>query len=90
MAVDLARDLVPDGLWKIAAPLIPRFRPRQQGGRTVPVADRKVFTAVVYVLTSGCTAWTVDGGTASRARFAAGRGRGGDRAQPGVPGEVSG
>ncbi|MFI2204664.1 hypothetical protein ACH47Z_28530 [Streptomyces sp. NPDC020192] len=23
MAVDLARDLVPDGLWKIAAPLIP-------------------------------------------------------------------
>ncbi|MEV6701783.1 IS5 family transposase [Streptomyces sp. NPDC051453] len=56
MAVDLARDLVPDGLWKIAAPLIPPFRPRQQGGGTVPVADRKVFTAVVYVLTSGC-AW---------------------------------
>jgi transposase len=56
MAVDLARDLVPDELWKIAAPLIPPFRPRQQGGGTVPVADRKVFTAVVYVLTSGC-AW---------------------------------
>lgn len=56
MAVDLARDMVPDGLWKIVAPLIPPFRPRQQGGGTVPVADRKVFTAVVYVLTSGC-AW---------------------------------
>ncbi|WP_369387237.1 IS5 family transposase [Streptomyces sp. CG1] len=56
MAVDLARELVPDGLWKIAAPLIPPFRPRQQGGGTAPVADRKVFTAVVYVLTSGC-AW---------------------------------
>ncbi|MEZ7159453.1 transposase [Streptomyces althioticus] len=49
-------ELVPDGLWKIAAPLIPPFRPRQQGGGTAPVADRKVFTAVVYVLTSGC-AW---------------------------------
>lgn len=56
MAVDLARELVPDGLWKIAAPLIPPFRPRKQGGGTAPVADRKVFTAVVYVLTSGC-AW---------------------------------
>lgn len=56
MAVDLAQDLVPDGLWKTAAPLIPPFRPRRQGGGTAPVADRKVFTAVVYVLTSGC-AW---------------------------------
>ncbi|MFJ5610608.1 transposase [Streptomyces sp. NPDC093221] len=56
MAVDLARELVPDGLWKIAGPLIPPFRPRRQGGGTVPVADRNVFTAVVYVLTSGC-AW---------------------------------
>ncbi|MFE2889495.1 transposase [Streptomyces sp. NPDC059272] len=54
MAVDLARDLVPDELWKIAAPLIPPFRPHPQGGGTVPVADRKLFTAVVYVLTSGC------------------------------------
>ncbi|GDY61115.1 hypothetical protein SAV14893_005080 [Streptomyces avermitilis] len=41
---------------EIAAPLIPPFRPRQQGGGTVPVAGRKVFTAVVYVHTSGC-AW---------------------------------
>ncbi|MFF7655781.1 transposase [Streptomyces sp. NPDC007983] len=36
--------------------MIPPLRPRQQGGGTVPVADRKVFTAVVYVLTNGC-AW---------------------------------
>ncbi|MEU6895556.1 transposase [Streptomyces sp. NPDC046557] len=54
--MDLARELVPDGLWRIAAPLIPPFRPRRQGGGTAPVADRKAFTAVVYVLTSGC-AW---------------------------------
>ncbi|WP_445067663.1 IS5 family transposase [Streptomyces sp. SAS_281] len=56
MAVDLAWELVPAGLWKIAAPLIPPFQPRQQGGGTAPAADRKVFTAVVYLLTSGC-AW---------------------------------
>ncbi|MFB6873522.1 transposase [Streptomyces sp. NPDC056323] len=37
-------------------PLIPRFRARRQGGGAVPVADRKVFMAVAYVLTSGC-AW---------------------------------
>ncbi|MEU3265656.1 IS5 family transposase [Streptomyces bacillaris] len=53
MAVDLAGELVPDELWKMAAPLIPPFQPRQQGGGTAPVADRKVFTAVVHVLTSG-------------------------------------
>ncbi|MFC8765464.1 IS5 family transposase [Streptomyces sp. NPDC057193] len=52
----ISRELVPDGLWKIVAPLVPPFRPREQGGGTAPVADRKVFTAVVYVLTSGC-AW---------------------------------
>ncbi|WSW03143.1 IS5 family transposase [Streptomyces sp. NBC_01005] len=56
MAVDLERDLVPDGLWEIAAPLIPAFRPRRQGGGTAPVADRKVFTAIVYALTTSC-AW---------------------------------
>ncbi|MFC8163231.1 IS5 family transposase [Streptomyces sp. NPDC057293] len=56
MAVDLDRDLVPDGLWEIAAPLIPPFKPRQQGGGTAPVADRKVFCAIVYALTTSC-AW---------------------------------
>lgn len=54
VAVVLARELVPDGLWQTVAPLIPPFRPRQQGGGTMPVADRNVVTAVVYVLTSGC------------------------------------
>ncbi|MFD1662951.1 IS5 family transposase [Streptomyces caeni] len=56
MAVDLDRDLVPDGLWEIAAPLIPPFKPRRQGGGTAPVADRKVFCAIVYALTTSC-AW---------------------------------
>jgi transposase len=53
---DLSRRLVPDELWALAEPLIPRFEPRPQGGGTAPVEDRAVFTAIVFVLTSGC-AW---------------------------------
>ncbi|MEU8307049.1 transposase [Actinomadura sp. NPDC048955] len=53
---DLAIRLVPDELWEIVGPLIPEFAPRRQGGGTAPVDDRMVFTAIVYVLTSGC-AW---------------------------------
>lgn len=56
VASDLALRLVPDELWGLVAPLVPRFRPRRQGGGTGPVDDRAVFTAIVYVLTSGC-AW---------------------------------
>ncbi|GAB2790893.1 hypothetical protein GCM10027199_78680 [Amycolatopsis magusensis] len=43
-------------LWALAEPLIPSFKPRPQGGGRAPVDDRAVFTAVVFVLTSGC-AW---------------------------------
>jgi transposase len=53
---DLSRRLVPDELWALAQPLIPGFAPRPQGGGTTPVDDRAVFTAIVFVLTSGC-AW---------------------------------
>ncbi|NYD52506.1 transposase [Actinomadura luteofluorescens] len=56
MMSDLAIRLVPDELWEIVGPLIPEFAPRRQGGGTAPVDDRMVFTAIVYVLTSGC-AW---------------------------------
>ena len=56
MASDLAKRLVPDELWELVAPLVPRFAPRGQGGGTAPIDDRAVFTAIVYVLTSGC-AW---------------------------------
>ena len=53
---DLSRRLVPDGLWELVAPLLPPFAARRQGGGRAPVDERAVFTAVVYVLTSGC-AW---------------------------------
>ncbi len=56
MAQRLGQDLVADGLWEIVEPLIPPHRERPQGGGTRYVDDRAVFTAVVYVLTTGC-AW---------------------------------
>lgn len=52
----LARRLVPDELWALAEPLIPPARIRPQGGGRSRVDDRAVFTAIVFVLTSGC-AW---------------------------------
>ena len=56
VADQLSLRLVPDELWALAEPLIPKFRPRPQGGGTAPLDNRAVFTAIVYVLTSGC-AW---------------------------------
>ncbi|MEX5636121.1 transposase, partial [Parafrankia sp. FMc2] len=56
MESSLAGRLVPDELWELVEPLLPRFEHRWQGGGTAPIEDRAVFTAVVYVLTSGC-AW---------------------------------
>ena len=56
VADQLSLRLVPDELWALAEPLIPEFRPRPQGGGTAPLDDRAVFTAIVFVLTSGC-AW---------------------------------
>ncbi|MGW3917029.1 transposase, partial [Streptomyces sp. NPDC005070] len=53
---DLSKRLVPDELWELVASLLPSFAARPQGGGTAPRDERAVFTAVVYVLTSGC-AW---------------------------------
>lgn len=52
----LSLRLVPDGLWALVKPLTPGFEARPQGGGTAAVDDRAVFTAIVFVLTSGC-AW---------------------------------
>ncbi|MFJ4342760.1 transposase [Streptomyces sp. NPDC088915] len=56
MRADLLKRLVSDGLWEQAAPLLPSFAARPQGGGTAPRDERAVFMAVVYALTSGC-AW---------------------------------
>uniref|UniRef100_UPI0035717205 IS5 family transposase n=1 Tax=Nocardia veterana TaxID=132249 RepID=UPI0035717205 len=50
----MSKRLVPDELWALAEPLLPEFSTRPQGGGTAPVDERAVFTAVVFVLTSGC------------------------------------
>ena len=52
----LSRRLVPDRLWALVQPLIPEIKVRPQGGGRGRVDDRAVFTAIVFVLTSGC-AW---------------------------------
>ncbi|BBA95582.1 putative transposase [Actinacidiphila reveromycinica] len=56
MNADLSQRLVPDAMWDLVVPLLPPFTSRPQGGGTAPLGERAVFTAVVYVLTSGC-AW---------------------------------
>jgi transposase len=56
VSADLSKRLVPDELWELVAPLLPSFAARPQGGGAAPRDERAVFTAVVYVLTSGC-AW---------------------------------
>ncbi|WP_405593505.1 transposase [Streptomyces sp. NBC_01092] len=55
VGADLSKRLVPDELWEPAAPLLPAFAARPQGGGTAPCDERAVFTAVVYALTSGCS-----------------------------------
>jgi transposase len=56
VAERLGQELVPDGLWDIVEPLLPPQPERPQGGGTRYRDDRAVFTAIVYVLTTGC-AW---------------------------------
>lgn len=53
---ELSRRLVPDELWALVEPLIPPAGKRPQGGGMAAVDARAVFTAIVFVLTSGC-AW---------------------------------
>ncbi|MEV4680594.1 transposase [Streptomyces kurssanovii] len=53
VSADLSKRLIPDELWRLVAPLLPSFAARPQGGGTAPRDQPAVFTAVVYVLTSG-------------------------------------
>lgn len=50
MVDELSRRLVPDELWELTEPLLPKFAPRKQGGGSAPTDQRAVFTAVVHVL----------------------------------------
>ena len=51
----MARELVPDELWKRIEPLLPAHPARPKGGRR-RLSDRKVLTGIVFVLKTGI-AW---------------------------------
>ncbi|MDR7303519.1 transposase [Haloactinomyces albus] len=51
---ELSRRLVPDELWELVEPMLPRASVRPQGGGRAPTNARAVFTAIVFVLTSEC------------------------------------
>src|SRR5215467_2547602 len=44
--------LVPDKLWEVVEPFLPRARPKLHGGRP-PLHDRKCLAGIVFVLRSG-------------------------------------
>ncbi|GAA3987504.1 transposase [Thermobifida alba] len=50
----LSEQLVPDFFWNAVEPLLPRQKPRPQGGGPRRADNRKVLTAVVFVVSSGC------------------------------------
>lgn len=48
----MAAPRVPDELWEIIEPLLPREKPKPKGGRP-RVPDRAGLTGIVFVLRSG-------------------------------------
>ena len=52
----LSSRLVSPNLWAVVEPIIPPAKVRRQGGGRGRVCNRAVFTAIVFVLSSGC-AW---------------------------------
>jgi transposase len=48
----MAKPLVPDELWEIVEPLIPKHQPGPQGGRP-PVGDREALTGIIFLLKTG-------------------------------------
>lgn len=52
----LSARLVSANLWAVVEPIIPPAKVRRQGGGRGRVCNRAVFTAIVFVLSSGC-AW---------------------------------
>ena len=48
----MAKELLPDELWKLIAPLLPSERPKPKGGRP-PIPQRAALTGILFVLRSG-------------------------------------
>src|SRR4051795_11507455 len=49
----MARPLVPDELWEIVEPLLPRHKARPGKRGRPPVDDRACLTGIIFVLQSG-------------------------------------
>jgi transposase len=48
----MAKPLLPDGLWAIIEPLLPKHEPSPKGGRP-RLDDRKALTGILFVLKTG-------------------------------------
>ena len=48
----MARPLLPDELWELIEPLLPKWTPSPKGGQP-PVSDRNVLTGILFVLKTG-------------------------------------
>ena len=48
----MAKPLLPDGLWAIIEPLLPKHVPSEKGGRP-RLDDRKALTGILFVLKTG-------------------------------------
>jgi transposase len=48
----MAKPLLPDGLWAIIEPILPRHTPSPKGGRP-RLDDRKALTGILFVLKTG-------------------------------------
>jgi transposase len=48
----MAKPLLPDDLWEIIEPLLPRRSPSPKGGQP-PVSDRAILTGILFILNTG-------------------------------------
>jgi transposase len=48
----MAKPLLPDDLWEIIEPLLPKWTPSPKGGQP-PVTDRRALTGILFVLKTG-------------------------------------
>lgn len=53
----MSKPLVPDELWEIVCPLLPRHKARLGKRGRPPVGDRACLTGIVFVLQSGIPWW---------------------------------
>ncbi len=53
----MARPLVPDELWEVVEPLLPRHKARPGKRGRPPVDDRACLTGIIFVLQSGIPWW---------------------------------